>query len=121
MASYTFSKAEDDSSVYIGQVESNGAGRNPDDLHGLPLDFDPESERGPADTDQRHRLVLSGSHRRTGRNSGRGHRHRGVRPAVHAAGRRRPERRRSPVCRSRANQCSRSGNECGAEQRASRK
>lgn len=62
MASYTFSKAEDNSSVYIGQVESNGAGRNPDDLHGLPLDFDPESERGPADSDQRHRLVLSGSH-----------------------------------------------------------
>ena len=62
MASYTFSKAEDNSSVYIGHVESNGAGRNPDDLHGLPLGFDPESERGPADTDQRHRLVLSGSH-----------------------------------------------------------
>ena len=62
MASYTLSNAEDNSSVYIGQVESNGAGRNPDDLHGLPLDFDPESERGPADSDQRHRLVLSGSH-----------------------------------------------------------
>ena len=62
MASYTLSKAEDNSSVYIGQVESNGAGRNPDDLHGLPVDFDPQSERGPADTDQRHRLVLSGSH-----------------------------------------------------------
>ena len=62
MASYTLSKAEDNSSVYIGQVESNGAGRNPADLDGLPLGFDPEAERGPADSDQRHRLVLSGSH-----------------------------------------------------------
>jgi hypothetical protein len=62
MASYTLSKAEDNSSVYLGQVEANGAGRNPNDLHGLPLGFDPESERGPADTDQRHRLALSGSY-----------------------------------------------------------
>jgi hypothetical protein len=62
MASYTLSEAEDNSSVYLGHVESTGAGRNPDDLLGLPLGFDPDLERGPADTDQRHRLVLSGSH-----------------------------------------------------------
>jgi hypothetical protein len=62
MASYTLSKAEDDSSAYIGYVESNGAGRNPADPGGLPLRFNPDSEKGPADADQRHRLVLSGSY-----------------------------------------------------------
>jgi hypothetical protein len=62
MASYTLSKAEDDSSAYIGYVESNGAGRNPADPGGLPIGFNPDSEKGPADADQRHRLVLSGSY-----------------------------------------------------------
>jgi len=60
-ASYTLSKAEDDSSTYIGYVESNGAGRNPTDPEGLPIGFNPDLEKGPSDTDQRHRLVLSGS------------------------------------------------------------
>ena len=62
MASYTLSKAEDDSSAFIGYVESNGAGRNPADPGGLPIGFNPDSEKGPADADQRHRLVLSGSY-----------------------------------------------------------
>ena len=62
MASYTLSKAEDDSSAYIGYVESNGEGRNPADPGGLPIGFNPDSERGPTDADQRHRLVLSGSY-----------------------------------------------------------
>ena len=62
MASYTLSKAEDDSSAYIGYVESNGEGRNPADPGGLPIGFNPNSERGPTDADQRHRLVLSGSY-----------------------------------------------------------
>ena len=62
MASYTLSKAEDDSSAFIGYVESNGEGRNPADPGGLPIGFNPDSERGPADADQRHRLVLSGSY-----------------------------------------------------------
>jgi hypothetical protein len=62
MASYTLSKADDDSSTYIGYVESNGAGRNPADPNGLPIGFDPDSEKGPAETDQRHRVVLSGSY-----------------------------------------------------------
>ena len=62
MASSTLSKAEDDSSAYIGYVESNGEGRNPADPGGLPIGFNPDSERGPTDADQRHRLVLSGSY-----------------------------------------------------------
>ncbi|HVQ14034.1 MAG TPA: TonB-dependent receptor, partial [Vicinamibacterales bacterium] len=62
MASYTLSKAEDDSSTYIGYVEDNGAGRNPADPEGLPIGFNPDLEKGPSDTDQRHRLVLSGSY-----------------------------------------------------------
>ena len=37
-----------------------GAGRNPADPTGLPLGFDPASERGPSLNDQRHRFVLSG-------------------------------------------------------------
>ena len=40
--------------------QENGRGRNPDDPNGLPLDFDPDRERGPSLQDQRHRLVVSG-------------------------------------------------------------
>src|SRR5262245_53813228 len=62
MASYTLSKAEDSSTdfqtTFIAQ--NNGRGRNPDDRLGLPLGFDPRSERGLATQDQRHRFVLSG-------------------------------------------------------------
>jgi hypothetical protein len=62
MVSYSLSKAEDTStdfqSAFIPQ--QNGQGRNPDDVNGLPLGFDPRSERGPSSQDQRHRFVASG-------------------------------------------------------------
>jgi len=60
--SYTLSKAEDTSTDYQSSfiAQNSGYGRNPDDPFGLPLGFDPRSERGPASHDQRHRLVISG-------------------------------------------------------------
>jgi hypothetical protein len=62
LVSYTYSKAEDTStdfqSAFIPQ--NNGRGRDPNNLTGLPIGFDPNSERGPATHDQRHRFVLSG-------------------------------------------------------------
>ena len=61
--SYTWSSAEDNVSRFAGQVDDNGLGRNPADLLGLPLAFDPDREKGPADTDQPHRLVVSGTWR----------------------------------------------------------
>jgi hypothetical protein len=61
--SYTLSRAEDNStdfqSAFIPQ--DNGRGRNPADLNGLPIGFDPDSERGPSTQDQRHRLSVSGT------------------------------------------------------------
>lgn len=62
LVSYTLSKAEDTSTDYQSNfiVQNNGRGRNPADKTGLPLGFDPNSERGPATHDQRHRLVVSG-------------------------------------------------------------
>ena len=62
LASYTLSKAEDNStdfqSAFIPEVL--GQGRNPSDPEGLPIGFDPLSERGPTVGDQRHRFVASG-------------------------------------------------------------
>ena len=62
LLSYTLSEAEDTStdfqSAFIPQ--DNGRGRDPNDVTGLPIGFDPDSEKGPATHDQRHRLVLSG-------------------------------------------------------------
>ncbi len=62
LVSYTYSKAEDTStdfqSAFIPQ--SNGRGRDLNNLTGLPIGFDPRSEKGPATHDQRHRLVVSG-------------------------------------------------------------
>jgi hypothetical protein len=62
LVSYTYSKAEDNStdfqSAFIAQ--DNGRGRDPNNLTGLPIGFDPQSEWGPATHDQRHRLVVSG-------------------------------------------------------------
>ena len=62
LASYTLSKAEDNSTDYHANFipQNNGRGRDPADREGLPLGFDPDSERGPATHDQRHRFVLSG-------------------------------------------------------------
>ena len=58
---YTWSSADDNASRFAGQVDDNGRGRNPADPSGLPLGFDPARERGPAETDQPHRLVASGT------------------------------------------------------------
>jgi hypothetical protein len=62
MVSYTLSKAEDNSTDFQSAfiVQDNGLGRNAADPTGLPLNFNPDSERGPATHDQRHRFVLSG-------------------------------------------------------------
>jgi hypothetical protein len=62
LVSYTLSKAEDTSTDYQSNfiVQNNGLGRNPADKYGLPIGFNPDSERGPATHDQRHRLVVSG-------------------------------------------------------------
>ena len=64
LASYTLSKAEDNSTDFQSNFipQSNGSGRNPDDRTGLPVGFDPDAERGLATHDQRHRLVLSGTY-----------------------------------------------------------
>ena len=62
LVSYTLSEAEDNStdfqSAFIPQ--QNGRGRDPGNVDGLPVGFDPASERGPSTQDQRHRLVASG-------------------------------------------------------------
>ena len=62
LASYTLSTAEDTSTDYQSSfiVQNSGSGRNPADRFGLPLGFDPDSERGLSTRDQRHRFVLSG-------------------------------------------------------------
>ncbi|MEO8380267.1 MAG: TonB-dependent receptor [Acidobacteriota bacterium] len=62
LVSYTLSKAEDTSTDFQSNfiVMNNGGGRDMNDPTGLPIGFDPESERGPATHDQRHRLVISG-------------------------------------------------------------
>jgi hypothetical protein len=62
LVSYTVSKAEDTSTDFQSNFleQNSGFGRNPADKFGLPLGFDPDSERGPATHDQRHRFVLSG-------------------------------------------------------------
>jgi hypothetical protein len=65
LVSYTLSKAEDNSTDFQSAFipESNGLGRDPANLTGLPVGFDPELEKGPANHDQRHRLVVSGLYR----------------------------------------------------------
>jgi hypothetical protein len=65
LASYTLSKAEDNSTDFQSAFipENNGRGRDVSNLDGLPVGFDPETERGPANHDQRHRFVLSGLYR----------------------------------------------------------
>ena len=58
-ASYTWSKAEDNSSVFLAHVEDSGRGRNPNDREGLPIGFDPDRERGRAPHDRPHHGVVS--------------------------------------------------------------
>lgn len=62
LASYTLSKAEDNStdfqSAFIPQ--NNGTGRDPNNPKGLPVGFNPDDERGPSLQDQRNRFVFSG-------------------------------------------------------------
>ena len=62
LASYTLSRAEDNSTDFASTFlpQANGRGRDPANPTGLPIDFDPDSERGPSLQDQRHHLVLSG-------------------------------------------------------------
>jgi len=62
LGSYTLSKAEDNSTDFQSAfiVMNNGQGRDPANPTGLPIGFDPESERGLSNQDQKHRLVLSG-------------------------------------------------------------
>ncbi len=65
LVSYTLSKAEDNSTDFQSAFipETNGLGRDPANPEGLPLRFTPDAEKGPANHDQRHRLVLSGLYR----------------------------------------------------------
>ncbi len=62
LASYTLSKADDNSTDFQSAFipENNGLGRNRQDPTGLPVGFDPATERGASVQDQRHRLVFSG-------------------------------------------------------------
>ena len=48
MVSYTLSKAEDNGTDFQSEfiAQDSGRGRNPDDVNGLPLGFDPDSEKG---------------------------------------------------------------------------
>ena len=60
---YTLSRADDTITDFINNPAQNqGRGPNPDDPEGLPLGFDPSSERGPSLQDQRHRFVMTGMH-----------------------------------------------------------
>jgi hypothetical protein len=62
LASYTLSNAEDTSTDFSSGFlpQNNGFGRDPANRNGLPIGFDPDSERGPSLQDQRHRFVFSG-------------------------------------------------------------
>jgi hypothetical protein len=65
LVSYTLSKAEDNSTDFQSAFipETNGLGRDPGNLEGLPVGFNPDLEKGPASHDQRHRFVVSGLYR----------------------------------------------------------
>ena len=83
-ASYVLSKAEDISADFQSAFlpQDNGRG-DPNNPQGLPLGFDPNTERGPSGQDQRHRVVVSGwACRRRGWHSVVGHRDRRVGRAV---------------------------------------
>jgi len=61
LMSYTISKAEDNSTDYQSAFipQDNGRGRDDANPKGLPVGFDPDSERGPSLQDERHRFVFS--------------------------------------------------------------
>ena len=62
LVSYTLSKADDSGTDFQSEfiAQDSGRGRNPNDLKGLPVAFEPDSEKGPSVQDQRHRFVASG-------------------------------------------------------------
>jgi hypothetical protein len=62
LISYTLSKADDNGTDFQSEfiAQDSGRGRDPNDIDGLPIAFDPDSEKGPSLQDQRHRLVASG-------------------------------------------------------------
>lgn len=62
LVSYSLSKAEDNGTDFQSEfiAQDSGRGRDPNNLTGLPLGFDPDSEKGPSLQDQRHRFVASG-------------------------------------------------------------
>jgi hypothetical protein len=62
LMSYTLSKAEDNSTDFQSSFlpQDNGQGRDDGNPKGLPVGFNPDSERGPSLQDQRHRFVFSG-------------------------------------------------------------
>jgi hypothetical protein len=62
LASYTLSKAEDNSTDFQSAFvpQQMGRGRSASDPTGLPVGFTPDDERGPSLQDQRHRFVVSG-------------------------------------------------------------
>lgn len=68
LASYTLSKAEDNSTDFQSAFvpQRMGQGRDASDRTGLPIGFTPDDEKGPSLQDQRHRFVLSGLYIATG-------------------------------------------------------
>jgi hypothetical protein len=67
-AAYTLSKAEDTATDFQTAfiVQDSGLGRNGQDPDGLPIGFDRYADLGPANHDQRHRLVVNGAYRLPG-------------------------------------------------------
>ena len=61
-ASYTLSKATDNSTDFQSAfvVQDTGRGRDSNNPYGLPIGFDPDSEKATSLQDQRHRFVVSG-------------------------------------------------------------
>ena len=95
-ASYTLSKAEDDSTDYQSAFipENTGRGRDRDNPAGLPIGFNPMHEKGPSLQDQRHRLVISGVCSATWQRSPCIHHFGGLGPAVQHPRRGGPQWRR---------------------------
>jgi len=62
MASYTVSRAEDNSTDFQSAFmpENSGRGRDPNHKDGLPIGFDPNREKGASLQARRHRFVFSG-------------------------------------------------------------